>query len=248
MKINEYIKKIQTELSKLKDSKDEKVKEVYTNVETILTEMTPVEKTEEKKEDAKEDDVKKSDESKDEPEKEPESKEPEDKEAKKEPEENGKAEDVKKTEVEDEKELSLEVSKKLSEAAVELSKHEKDIAAKEEVIETYKVQVKELSAELEKYKAAEKIELDAKFDAKVNGLVELYASLGVKRDLETIKTSFNEEQIDNLILDLSAMKPKPVETKSVRKTPVSVDLELTKHNKKETKLSDSDIANALFDF
>lgn len=248
MKVEEYIKKIETELAKLRNIDNKQVKEVYTNVELILSDMKPVDKEVEKEEveDKKEEEkpTTKDEKSEDKPEKETESEEKSE-----EPKEEVKEESKEvKEETNSKKELNLKVSEKLSEAAIELSKFEKDIKAKEEVIEAYKIQVTELSVELETYKEVERIELQAKFDIKVNTLIELYNNLGIKKESSEIKTNFNEEQIDKLTIDLSAMLPKKVETKTSAKrlTPVSVDLELSKHTKKSKKLSDADIAQTLF--
>ncbi len=255
--IKELFDKIKVEVSKLKDIDNEAVQKVYAKlseyVKVDAKEDAPKEKeseekskeekpTESQEEDKVESEVKDTDKA------EPEEKKEEVKveEKKEEPKEDvsKKAEEA---EQKVESELSAEVSNKLKEAALELGRLEKNITAKEEVIKIQKSKMIELEAELSKYKKIEELELQKKVDLKINKLVELYNGLGMKKDAETIKLAFDEKQVDQLIIDLSAMKPS-VSERAVRKTRLSSELELSKFAAKpiEQAPSDKEQANALF--
>lgn len=237
--VNAIIKKIKEQMDKLKDIDNKDVKEVYSKVNSFISEISPVE--EKKKED-------KPKEEKSEDKKEVE----EEKKSESEPKSEDKVEEIEKEKDKiEEKELNMNVSKKLSEAAIELEKNELDIKTKDEIIIAFKSQITELSTELKKYKDAEALELqkdiDEKLMVKVNSLIELYKDLGITKDAETIKSNFDEKQIDNLIIDLSEVSPQKLVTSSPkRQTAVSLELGKVSQSKKENKLSDSDIVDTLF--
>ena len=259
--IKELVKNIRAELAKLKDVEDEKVKEIYTNLTSYVEKLDkPVdeksedskkvedkkeeEKVEESKEEKKEE---KKEESEKETEKEPKTEEkPVKEEVKEEPKEEVKevpeenSEEIKKEEVQ----LSKKVSEKLNEAALELQKFDQELKVKEEVISTQKQQIVKLSAQLKKYHDIEKIELEKKYDVKINQLIELYNNIGIKKEAVELKSNFNEEQINTLIIDLSAVIPaQKMISKPKRLTEVSLEL----NNKQiERKLNSSDTAKMLF--
>lgn len=269
MAIKEYLTKIEEELLKLKEVDNSIAKDVLDNVNEYLSEVKAEIETGE--ETSKEEETEIEDNSKEEPEApaEGETKEEvkEEKEEKKEePVEDTKEETTEKpvkedTEVTQEEEttkdnpeeLSLDIAKKLKEAALELSKFESEIASKEEIISSYKQRITELEAELETYKESEKLELQKKYESKVNSLVELYKKLGIEKEQSHLMELFNEDQIDKMIVDLSAIVPKQSEPaqKSVRATRLSEGLELSKYTKttkKPKEMNETDRANVLFDF
>ena len=251
--LKEIIAYVKSELDKIKDVEDENVKSVVEGLNTYINDIKieAEEVSEEKDDDVTEesDEDEESEEDEDVKEKVKEDVE----EATEEKTEEVKEEVVEETEAEEvveettNKELSKEVAIKLKEAAIELSRFETELKAKEEIIGGYKNKVLELEKELDVYKVA-KVDADTKrFKGKADKLVELYAKLGITKEFKEIELSFNEEQVDKLIKDLEVLK-KP--TTSVRKT-VTSGLELsnnyiTKQDQNKKEMSGADTAKVLF--
>ena len=255
-KIKNSIAIIKQELAKLKGAEEKSIQAFYEQATTLVKDLTskPAEGEEDKKEEPKKESEEKPKEEKKEEksetiEKKEEAEEKVDGKEEKvdEKPEEVKSEEVKEAEkkVEDKKEseLSRDVSAKLKEAALELDRQSELLTVKD-------VKIAELSAELKKYKDAEQLELEKAYDIKVGSLVELYASLNIKKDSLELKENFNEEQIDKLIIDLSAMQPTKVISKPVvrRQTTVSADLELNRSNNtsKEKGMTEAQRANEIF--
>ena len=267
--VQDIIKKVKEELDKLRDVDNDKVKEVITGLDKYVasldlpaeetTEEVEAEETTEETEKAKEEETEaETEETKEETEEETteeEEKAEEEPEAKDEEEaKDGKeeAEPVEETKEEpnveeSEKELSMEVSEKLKEAAVEMGRFEKELKAKDEVIGAHKAKITELNKELDVYKEQEQIELEKMRALKLNRLVELYKDLGIKKDIAELKKEFSQEQINKLIIDLSAVNNVRVEKKSVRETKLSPELELNKYTTpKKNSMNEEDRARAIF--
>lgn len=256
-KVEDVITYFKAELKKLEGVEDEKVKEVLTGLNDYIAKIEPTEepKEEPKEDEAKSEEE--TTESSDESEEKADEPKEEGEEATEEVKEDGNAqnegnddegkseEGQPKGDSEDtdgssttpvneevdakEGELSAKVSAKLDEAAIELNRMEKDLQAKDEVIAGYQAKIAELEADLKVYKDAEAQELANKFDAKVDKLVELYANIGIKKDPVELKNTFNEEQIDKMTIDLSAIGIKKPVNAGKRETTVSPDLELSAH-------------------
>jgi len=142
-------------------------------------------------------------------------------------------------------ELSKEVAGKLEEASIELNKLHKEIDAKTDIIDGYKNKIIELQKEIKTYKETEQLELDKQFDMKSTRLIELYSKLKVSKTKDDFQ-NFSEDQLDKLIIDLSAMQNSV--SRPVRQTVVSASLELDNYNKIEKKkeLTAADTAKTLF--
>ncbi len=254
--IKELVKNIRAELDKLKDIKDEKVKTIYDNLTSYVEKLEPKipkedtgdnvddeeaeevvkEKKDDKETEAEAEETPKEEETAEEVKEEP---------AKETPEEPSEEVEEKVDKV-TEKELSMEVSSKLKDAAIELQKFEADNKAKDEVIIAYKSQVTELTAQLEAYHNAERLELEKMYDNKVNMLIELYSNLKITKTVDEIKSNFKEEQVDKLIVDLSAMQIPKVQAKARRLTQVSLELNENMPQKISKKLTSADSAKLLF--
>jgi hypothetical protein len=235
-KFEEFKKKVLAELDKLKGIDNEAVKTIYTNVTDLFGEV------EDKKVEATKDDAKV------EPKVEAKVEEPkvDDKvEAKvEEPKkEEAKVEEKVEDKVEDKIQLSAKVSDKLKEAAMELSRKDDVIATKDHILSEKDKQIVELSAELEKYKEAEQLELAKKLDEKVDSVIELFSNLGIQKSRDALTSVYNEEQLDKLAIDLSAMIPaKVANSKPMRSVPKQIEL----NSAREEKITDKSIYNDLF--
>ena len=264
-KYKEIIDFVKTELEKIKDVEDERVKNVVSTVEDYIKKIElPTDNEKKTEEDNEEDDKEDNNE---------EEKTAEET-TEKEEEKSGDSEEgteQKKTDVEEtsenageekkepaekntediNKELSKAIAEKLNESALELKKlndeldnAKKDLKAKEELISVYKNKVVELEKDLKVYKDAEALELKKAYNKKVNTLIELFKDLGIKKTEEEINSNFNESQIDKLISDLSVVKSPS--NKYVRSTKVSQEMELTKYKPRENKNKEITLKDIMF--
>lgn len=261
-----FKKQVLAELDKLKEIDNEKVKTVYNKVTTLFNESKDAKDVKDEKKEDEKDSKKDSDNKKDKNPKDDESKVNEKNEKSNNKDEStitkdnklseentkvndNKVEDSKKTESDDNKktdaELSDDISKKLKEAAMELSRKDEILVAKDHLLAEKDKQIVELESAIKKYKDAEQLELNKKKEEKVDNLIELYASLGIKKDKAVIKSMFNEEQIDKLAIDLSAMVPQKATSKPNRSVPKQLELNDGKV-KKGKRLTDSEKLNILF--